>query len=359
MRRLIRAVAPALLTGIAMMLVVAMPAAAADGGYRVHRLVADTGGRAAQTDANLVNGWGLVAGPSTPWWVSDNGTNKSTLYDGTGAVLPLVVDVAGGPTGTVFNGSTGFVVRHRGDSGPSLFLFASEDGKIRGWNPSVPAGASPSTKAFVVADRSGAGAIYKGLAIATKGAKMFLYATDFHNGRIDVFNQSFVRQRWAGAFVDPNLPAGFAPFGIWGDGDELYVTYAKQDANAEDESAGMHLGFVDEFSSDGKFLERVASRGPLNAPWGIAEAPDDFGRFSGDLLIGNFGDGTIHAYRETSSGWKLDGTLKNGSGRPIWIDGLWGMAFGNGGPAGPTNTLFFAAGPNDEEHGLFGSITAR
>jgi uncharacterized protein (TIGR03118 family) len=348
---------PALMAGLVVSLVLAMPAAAAGGSYRVHMLVADLPGHAAQTDTNLVNGWGIVAGPSTPWWVADNGTDKSTLYDGSGNSIPLVVDVGGGPTGTVFNGSSDFVVSHNGDSGPALFLFASEDGKIRGWNPNVPASSPPSTKAFVVAGRSGA--IYKGLAIAWMGDQGYLYATDFHNGQVDVFNGSFVRQNWAGAFVDPNIPAGFAPFGIQAANGMIFVTYAKQDADAEDEVDGRHLGYVDAFATNGTFIANVASRGPLNAPWGIAWAPDSFGRFGGDLLVGSFGDGRIHAYRLTAGGWMLDGTLSSASGQSIKIEGLWGMAFGNGGAAGPTNTLYFAAGPNGESHGLFGSVTAK
>jgi uncharacterized protein (TIGR03118 family) len=336
----------------------AMPAAAADGSYKAHRLVADRAGHAATQDSNLVNGWGIVAGPSTPWWVSDNGTDKSTLYDGSGNPVPLVVNVGGGPTGTVFNGTSEFVVSHNGQSGAALFLFASEDGKIRGWNPAVGTSSPPSTMAFVVANRSGAGAIYKGLALAWMGGHPYLYATDFHNGRVDVFNGAFARQQWAGAFTDPDLPSGFAPFGIQAANGMIFVTYAKQDSAAHDEVDGAHLGYVDAFATDGTFIARVASQGPLNAPWGIAWAPDDFGQFSGDLLIGNFGNGRIHAYRLTSGGWVLDGTLMNMNGNALQIDGLWGMSFGNGGPAGPTNSLYFAAGPNHEAHGLFGSITA-
>jgi uncharacterized protein (TIGR03118 family) len=341
-----------------MSMILAGPVAAAGGGYRVHRLVSDQSGHAASTDSNLVNGWGIVAGPSTPWWVADNGTDKSTLYDGSGNTLGLVVDVGGGPTGTVFNGTSDFVVHHSGDSGASLFVFASEDGKIRGWNPGVPANSPPSTKAFVVADRSGAGAIYKGLAIASVAGNNYLYATDFHNGRVDVFNGSFMRQQWAGAFSDPTLPSGYAPFGIQASNGIIFVTFAKQDSAAEDEVDGRHLGYIDAFANDGTWIARVASQGSLDAPWGMAWAPDNFGRFSGDLLVGNFGNGRIHAYRLTSNGWVLDGALAGANGRGLQIDGLWGMAFGNGGAAGPTNTLYFAAGPGSESHGLFGSVTA-
>ena len=340
---------PAFIAGLALYLVLALPAAAAGGSYKVHMLVADRPGHAAQTDANLVNAWGIVAGPSTPWWVADNGTDKSTLYDGAGNAIPLVVDVGGGPTGTVYNGSSDFVVSHGSDSGPALFLFASEDGKIRGWNPNVPSSSPPSTKAFVVANRSGAGAVYKGLAIASMGGHNFLYATDFNNGRVDVFDGSFMRQHWAGAFTDPTLPSDYAPFGIQAANGMIFVTFAKQDPSSTDELHGPHFGFVDAFATDGAWIARVASGGPLNAPWGVAWAPDNFGQFSGDLLVGNFGNGKIAAYRLTSGGWVLDGTLHRANGQAVQIDGLWGLAFGNGGAAGPTNTLYFASGSERRE----------
>jgi uncharacterized protein (TIGR03118 family) len=341
-------------------LMLAMPAAAGGGGYRVHRLVSDQPGHAAHTDPNLINGWGISAGPSTPWWVSDEGTDYSTLYDGAGNPIPLVVRVNGGPTGTVYNGSSDFVVSHNGDSGPSLFLFASTDGKLRGWNPNVPASSPPSTKAFVVADRSGVDAVYTGLAIGTAQGNNYLYAADFANGRVDVFNGSFVRQHWAGAFTDPGLPDGYSPFGIQAINGFVFVTYALQDEEEPDEEIiGQHLGFVDAYATNGSFISRVASQDKLNAPWGVAWAPDDFGQFSGDLLIGNFGNGRINAYRLTAAGWVFHGTLRHPSGRAVAIEGLWGIGFGNGGPAGPTNELYFAAGPDDEVHGLFGSITAQ
>jgi uncharacterized protein (TIGR03118 family) len=342
----------ALVASIGLALIIAAPAAAGGGGrYAVHRLVSH--GIAGQADdPNLINGWGLSAGPSTPWWVADNGTNKSTLYDGDGNIVPLVVQVNGGPTGTVFNGSSDFMVHHNGNEAASLFLFASEDGKLRGWNSSVDA-----SKAHVIADRSGVDADYKGLAIASIGDANYLYAADFHNGRVDVFDGDNHLQHWAGAFRDPGIPDGYAPFGIQTLGHRIYVTYAKQDAHREDEVAGAHLGFVDVFKKNGVLVARIGSHGPLNAPWGLARAPDNFGRFSGDLLVGNFGNGRIHAYKHTSSGWMLDGVLRNGDDNPIHINGLWAIAFGNGGAAGPTNSLYFAAGPKDETAGLFGSIT--
>jgi uncharacterized protein (TIGR03118 family) len=336
----------------------AAPPAAASGGYRVDRLVSDVPGRAANLDPHLVNAWGLVAGPSTPWWVADNGTDASTLYDGAGNPLPLVVKVAGAPTGTVFNGGSGFVVSHKDESGPSIFLFATEAGTIRGWDPSVGPGTT-SRRSFIVVNRSHAGAIYKGLAIASIATGSLLYATDFHNGRVDVFDANLDRVRSPGAFVDPGLPSGFAPFGIQTVGESIFVTYAMQDANAEDDVKGSGLGFVDEYTATGAFVQRVVSRGDLNAPWGIAQAPEGFGEFSGDLLIGNFGDGEINAFAPTSKGGFEDqGELTRPGGRTIAVDGLWALEFGNGGAAGPTTSLFFTAGPADEAHGLFGKIEA-
>jgi uncharacterized protein (TIGR03118 family) len=326
--------------------------------YRIANLVSDQPGVAVHLDPNLVNAWGLVAGPSTPWWVADNGTNVSTLYDGHGNAIPLVVTVGGAPTGTVFNGGPGFVVHHQGSSGPSVFMFATESGTIRGWNPSVPL-PSPSTHSFVVVNRSSEGAIYKGLAIASTAAGGRLYATDFHNGLVDVFNGNFQQVSSPGAFVDPTIPDGYAPFGIRNLDDRIFVTYAKQDADAEDDVAGLGHGFVDMYNLNGTLLGRVASRGPLDSPWGLALAPDRFGRFGGDLLVGNFGDGRINAYALESNGSaERDGVLRLANGQAIGIDGLWALSFGNGGPAGAKGRLFFTAGPNDESHGLFGRITA-
>ena len=326
--------------------------------YVVTNLVSDVPGLAAQLDPNLVNAWGLVAGPATPWWVADNGTNLSTLYTGTGLTLPLVVQVAGAPTGTVFNGGPNFVVHHGTSSGPSIFMFATEGGTIRGWSPAVPPPPF-STQTSIVVNRAGSGAIFKGLAIASTPAGDRLYTTDFHNARVDVFDGSFKTVTAPGAFVDPKIPSGFGPFGIQNLGGRIFVTYAKQDADHEDDVAGRGLGFVDMFDTSGKLLGRVATRGQLDAPWGLAWAPPSFGRFGGDLLVGNFGDGRINAYAPRSNGrFEHRGVLREGTGRKVAIDGLWALSFGNGGPAGPTDSLFFTAGPDGESHGLFGAIVA-
>jgi uncharacterized protein (TIGR03118 family) len=356
-----------LLASIGLVLVAVPPAAADDHGgdrrsdsarraYVVTNLVSDGFVPAMATDPNLVNGWGIVAGPSTPWWVANNATDTSTLYTGAGAKLALVVNVPGGPTGTVFNATTAFAVSSGGASGAARFLFATESGTILGWNPAVPP-PPPSTQAQLAVDRSSVGAVYKGLAIGQVGSANFLYATDFHNNRIDVFDGTFALQSWPGAFMDPGLPMGYAPFGIQNLGGRIFVTFAKQDAAAHDEIAGEGRGFVDVFGTDGTFQGRVASRDDLNAPWGLAMAPTTgFGRFSGDLLVGNFGDGRINAFKWQRHEWEEAGTLRGTDHRPVSIDGLWGIGFGNGAASGPTTTLYFAAGPDDEAHGLFGSI---
>ena len=343
----------AVLAAISLLLVATSPAAArninAQNRYAVDRLVSDVPGEAATTDPHLVNGWGITAGPATPWWVSDNGTNLSTLYTGAGAPLALVVGVPGAPTGTTFNfAGAGFTVSNGTTTAPARFLFATEGGQVLGWALTF-ASAVPG---FTSTD----GAIYKGLTIGQNSDGWFLFAADFHNGKVDVLDDTFALQSWAGAFTDPNLPAGFAPFGIQNLGGTIFVSYAKQDAAAEDEVAGPGLGFVDAYATDGTFLGRVASGGTLNAPWGLAWAPSDFGKFSGDLLVGNFGDGRINAFATTEDGWEARGPLKGTDHRPIAIDGLWGIGFGNGAASGPTNVLYFAAGPEDESHGLFGSI---
>jgi uncharacterized protein (TIGR03118 family) len=323
-------------------------------GYHVRRLVSDQPGHARHLDPNLVNAWGLTAGPTTPWWVANNGTDTSTLFDRTGTAIPLVVSVPGAPTGAVFNGGSQFVVTDGTNSGPALFLFATESGTILGWSPAVPPPA-PSTQAQVAFTASD-GAIYKGLAIANTSRGPRLYATDFHNGRIDVFDGSFTPISRPHRFTDPAIPSGFAPFGIRNIGGRLFVTYAKQDANREDDVHGPGLGFVDVFGTGGKLLARVATRGPLNAPWGLAKAGEHFGRFSGDLLVGNFGNGQINAYRHHEGQWEHVGTLHTPEGHTLTIDGLWALSFGNGSVAGARSTLFFTAGPDDESHGLFGSI---
>jgi len=318
----------------------ARPAAA---GYIVDNLVSDVPGLAAFTDPDLVNPWGLARSPTSPWWVADNGTGLSTLYNGSGVKQALVVTIpppgASAPTGLVFNPDSSTSL------GGARFIFSTENGTIAAW--------SGGPTAVTVADNSGAGAIYKGLAIGTSGGQDFIYATDFHNNRIDVFTSGaspgpFTPVSLAGNFTDPTLPAGYAPFGIQNISGELFVTYAKQDAAGEDDVAGPGNGFVDVFDINGNFLRRFASDGTLDSPWGVALAPGNFGEFSNDLLIGNFGDGTISAFN--LAGLFL-GQLD------VQIDGLWALQFGSGDPkSGATNHLYFTAGIDDESHGLFGFI---
>jgi uncharacterized protein (TIGR03118 family) len=316
--------------------------------YVVHNLTSDQAGVADDQDPNLVNAWGLAAGPTSPWWVADNGSNLSTLYNAVGQPLPLVVTVPGAPTGTVFNATAGaFPVGSAG----AAFIFATEDGTILGWNG--------GTAATQEVDRSRSHAVFKGLAIATKPAGPRIFATDFHNGVVDVFDSAWKPVRRAG-FHDPRLPRHYAPFGIQAIGDRIFVTYAKQQAGSDDEAHGQGLGLVDEYDLAGHLRARVAQFGALNAPWGLARAPANFGRFSGDLLVGNFGDGRITAFRDRSHrGFAPAGQLRTATGRRVTIDGLWALQFGMGAPSnGPTDSLFFTAGPNDENHGLFGTIRA-
>ena len=346
-----------LVASLGLLMAAAAPAAAWNGKqnrYTVHNLQSDIPGLAAATDPDLVNGWGIAAGPAsgpaTPWWVSDNGTSKSTLYNGnTGAKLGLVVTIPGAPTGVVFNGTADFQVNAGTGLKASLFIFDTDTGQIAGWN---------GVGTVAINKVTTANSKYTGLAIGSTGGKNYLYAANFITAHVDVFDGSFTPATLAGDFVDPRLPQGYAPFGIQAIGNEIFVAYAKQSPDKHDEVVGKHRGFVSVFGMDGTFHGRVASRGVLDAPWGLAKAPANFGKFSGDLLVGNFGDGRIHAYKWTSDGWKLHGTLRGPHDRPIVIEGLWGIGFGNGGAAGPTNTLYFAAGTDEEEHGLFGSITA-
>ncbi len=330
--------------------------AAASQFYQQHNLVSDGAVPADLVDPALVNAWGLVASATSPWWVADNGTDLSTLYNGnTGAKVPLTVSVPSAPTGTVFNGGAGFVVASGTAHGPARFIFATEDGTILGWNPGVA-----TTSAVIAVDHSASGAVYKGLAIVSTTAGDRLYASNFHAGTVDVFDASF--NPVAGGFTDPALPVGYAPFGIRSLGGVIYVTYALQDADQHDDVAGPGHGFVDAFDVAGNLLRRVASKGRLNSPWGLAVAPADFGKFSGNLLVGNFGDGHINAFDLDRSGGNGElqqrGQLHAADGRPIAIDGLWAIAFGNGAAAGPNDVLFFTAGPFGEEHGLFGKVTA-
>jgi uncharacterized protein (TIGR03118 family) len=330
---------------------------ATEGLYHQRNLVSDIPAIPAEHhDPQLVNSWGVALNPFGVAWVADNGTGVSTLYDGNGVKQSLVVTIppgpggtTGNPTGIVFYGGQEFEVTVGKNSGPARFIFASEDGGISAWAPTV----EPTTAVRVFGSRDGA--IYKGLALSGSGTGARLYATDFHNAKVDVFDGSFHPVTLSPhAFRDHDIPRGYAPFGIQAINGDIYVTYAKQDADAEDDVAGPGFGFVNVFDPNGNFVRRLISRGRLNAPWGLALAPASFGRFGNRLLVGNFGDGAINAYNlETGH---FEGELRNEHHRPIRIDGLWGLAFGNGLNHQPTNTLFFASGPQDEAHGLYGRL---
>jgi uncharacterized protein (TIGR03118 family) len=351
----------ALSTGL-MLAQQAVSAHGADGFYQQTNLVSDQPGVARVTDSNLVNSWGIVHGPTTPFWIADNGTGVSTLYNGAGDPFPvgspLVVTIppphgspagtTSAPTGIVFNSTAGFVVSKDKVSGAALFIFATEDGTISGWNRNVD-----PTNAILEVDKS-PGAVYKGLAMGSTDAGTFLYATNFRAGTIDVFNDQFHQVSLAGSFHDPTLPRGYAPFGIANINGHIIITYAKQDAARHDDVAGQGHGFVDIYDTSGQLLQRLVTHGQLNSPWGLALAPDNFGRFSNDLLIGNFGNGRINAFDPETGGFR--GQLRDAKNRPITIDGLWGLEFGNDVNAGPSTTLFFTAGPDHESHGLFGSL---
>jgi uncharacterized protein (TIGR03118 family) len=331
-----------------------MPPAGATN-YMATNLVSDGTIAAAHTDANLVNAWGVAFNPTGFVWVANNGTNTSTLYDGNGVPQTLVVSIPAGtggsssPTGIVYNATQDFKVTQNGVSGASAFIFAGEGGTLAGWSSSVN-----RTAAVTVSDGGANGPLYKGLAIASYAGANYLYAADFRNNTIDIYNGSFAKVTLPGSFRDPALPAGYAPFGIQTIGDRIYVAYAKQAASGPDEVAGAGLGIIDVFDTGGAFIKQLAMGGALNAPWGMAMAPANFGTFSGDLLVANFGDGKINAFNASTG--KMDGTLSRTDGTPIVIGGLWGLAFGNGVNSQPTNTLFFTAGPSGETHGLYGRI---
>jgi uncharacterized protein (TIGR03118 family) len=337
------------LLAAALVLAASMPSFAAQGSYSRTDLVTTA------ADPDLVNAWGLARSSGSPWWVSDNGTDKSTLYNGAGAKRALVVTIppsGSAPTGVVFNGTTGFVVSKDGKSGVSAFIFATESGTIAGWNPNVDA-----TNAIVAVPSSG-NSVYKGLAMGVSGGAAFLYATNFNTSTVDVFDSSFHPATLDGNFSDPGIHTGFAPFGIALLNGDLYVTYAKRDAGGHDDVAGPANGYVNVFDTSGHLLRRAATRGRLNSPWGVAIAPADFGRYSGDLLVGNFGDGRINAV-DPATGEFL-GQLRDADNRPITIDGLWAIAFGGGNAnSGPTDSLFFTAGPNGESEGLFGVLRSQ
>jgi uncharacterized protein (TIGR03118 family) len=330
-------------------------------GYKQTNLVSNIAGKAPVTDPNLVNAWGIAHGPNGPWAVADNGTGVSTRYDGNGNPIgdPFAVTIpppAGSPpgtpaspTGVVFNLTTDFVVAQGAAAAPAQLIFATEDGTISAWSPAVDASA-----AILTVDNSGAGAIYKGLANGNNATTSLIFASDFHNRAVDVFDGTFTPIVLSGSFTDPNIPPRFAPFGIQNINGNIFVTYARQDADMVDDVPGPGNGYVSVFDTDGNFVRRFATQGELNSPWGLALAPISFGRFGGALIIGNFGDGQLNAFSPV--GATFLGQVNRPNGNPIVIPGLWSLGFGNGGTAGSADTLYFGAGPNGEQDGLFGML---
>jgi uncharacterized protein (TIGR03118 family) len=324
-------------------------------------------------DANLANPWGIAVGPGLPFWIADNSSNLSTLYSGTGevetqqitgstdagiAIPPSATGVQSNPTGQVYNGGGGFLVATPNGQETALFIFDGEGGTVTAW--AKDSGAAAVTVYDDGVTNGANHAVYKGLAIGTINGATYLYATDLHNNKVDVFDTNFTKPTaMQGKFVDPNMPAGFVPFGIAAVANELYVTFAMQDQAMHDEVTGAGLGYVDVFDFNGNLLNRFASAGVLNAPWGIAVAPTGFGSLAGDVLIGNFGDGTVNIF--TPNGTSLAtsvGALMVSNGGALSIPGLWSLAFGNGDADKPVTTLFYTAGFADQTDGVFGSISS-
>jgi uncharacterized protein (TIGR03118 family) len=317
---------------------------------------------ARNTDATMINPWGLASSPTSPFWVSDNGTGVATLYNGSGVRqgTPFVIPPATGsttssPTGQVFAGGLGFVPDPTRPKDTAFFIFVGEDGGISAWNPAF------GHNAFLAVDHGNAdplqNAVYKGVTIGDVGTTPFLYAANFRAGQIEVYNTSFHQVTTPGGFVDSHIPKGFAPFNIQAVGNDLFVTYAKQNATKHDDVAGNGNGFVDEFNTQGVLVRRFDHGGFLNSPWGVAQAPSDgsWGHLGNDILVGNFGSGRIDVF---SPDGDFRGFLHDDvTGHRVEIDGLWALRFGNGAAAGPTNTLFFTAGTAGESAGLFGSLT--
>ncbi|HEY4568396.1 MAG TPA: TIGR03118 family protein [Kribbella sp.] len=352
-------VATALVSGL-VLLAPAAPASA----HRSHvlavqqiNLVSDQRGKAAIQDPDLVNSWGLSLGATTPLWSSNNGTSSSTLYSSapgstTAMKVPTVRVTVPVPTGQVNNAGTGFVLRNATTSAPARFIFATETGQIAAWSPQVdPLIGAAEIKATT------RGAVYKGLAIATTRAGDRLFAANFAQRRIDVFDSSFnlvKKPRWA--FRDVRLPRGFSPFNVQTLNGRIFVSYAKLDPKTNDEIAGRGLGFVDEYSVEGRLITRVASRGTLNAPWGMALAPAAWGEPAGTLLVGNFGDGRINIlHRKYHGRYEFAGQVRDAHGKTLVIDGLWALLQGTA-TTGGTDSLWFSAGPDDESHGLLGVL---
>ena len=323
-------------------------------------------------DANLQNPWGIAVAPGLPFWIADNNSNLATLYSGTGqietnavtgstdvgiAIPASAAGVQSNPTGQVYNGAGGFLISTSNGQETALFIYDGEGGTIAAWAKDSGATAVTAYDDGLVNGTNHA--VYKGLALGTVNGATFLYATDLHNNKVDVFDTNFSKPAaMQGKFIDPNIPNGFVPFGIEAVNDQLYVTYAMQDPAMHDEVTGAGLGYVDIFDFNGNIISRFASAGALNAPWGIAAAPAGFGSLAGDVLIGNFGDGTINIFTPNGSSLATAvGPLTVTNGGTLTIPGLWSLVFGNGDSDKPLTTLFYTAGFADQTDGVFGSIS--
>lgn len=326
-----------------------MAAPAPGSNFIQHNLVSDLPGLASYVDPQLVNPWGVAFSGTSPFWISDNGSGLATLYNGTGVKIGLTVtippplgqQITAAPTGQIFNPNPS-------NFGGAHFIFSTEDGTISAWNG--------GTSAALKFDNSASRAVYKGLAIGVDAGNTYLYATNFRAGTIDVLDSNFNKVSLGGSFTDPTLPAGYAPFGIQSSGGRLYVSYALQNAQKHDDVACPGCGFVDVFDTAGNLIQRLVSGGALNSPWGMAWAPSGFGKFGGDLLVGNFGDGWVNVFDPVTGTWL--GELDDKNGNPLVIDGLWNIGFGNGGNGGSKSILYFTAGINHEADGLFGQVSS-
>jgi uncharacterized protein (TIGR03118 family) len=320
--------------------------------YLQHNLVSDLPDTAGVVDPNLVNPRGIAYSAAGPFWVTNDANGRATVYNGSGAASSTVVSVPLHPTGIVFNTTTDFALAA---GQPATFLFCTEDGTISGWNATVDA-----RNAVAQVDHSSSGAVYTGLARATNGAGSALYAANFSAGTIEVYDGNFHVFPAAGAFQDPMIPAGFAPFNIQAFGNRLFVTFALQDAAKKKDVPGAGNGYVDVFDVNGSLVQRVAAGGILNSPWGLAIAPSGFGDLAGALLVANAGDGMINAYNMVTGG--LLGAVQDVSGNNLVIPGLWGLATGNSGSGGDAGAIYFTAGIAGggalHTHGLFGSLQA-
>ncbi|MBV9669494.1 MAG: TIGR03118 family protein [Acidobacteriales bacterium] len=324
--------------------------------YDVKPLVTDTGAGGTTTDIRLVNPWGVARSSGGPFWVSDNGTGKSTLYDGNGVPQGLIVTVApipksdapATPTGVVFNGNPNSFLLEPGAA--AIFIFVTEDGTISGWNPGL------NLHNSLLRVNQSPGSVFKGATIGQIAGADYLFAADFRVGEVAVYNSQFHKVTLSpGAFTDSKLPAGYAPFNVQNIGGNIFVAFAKQDDVKHDEVDGAGNGFVDVFNTSGKLLLRLEHNDALNAPWAMTMASQDFGAFSHDILVGQFGNGWITAFDPVTG--RFLGLLNDAGGNIIAINGLWGLSFGNGKTAGPQNTLFFSAGTDNEHHGTFGTLT--